>query len=391
MKTYDCEVLMQGQTYHEVYQAHDEDSLRRRLRREGIILVRAKARHTRQAKGFSLEACGLFLHAWSSLLAGGMPLAASLQLLAKTEQGKEKALCTYFSEGLLDGQRLSVLWRRQATLPTTVADWLALGETQGQLAETMAWAATECLERHQARKKLLEQLFYPCLLLLMVLLVALLFALLVLPTMAHTLMTIEAPLPAFLQWPMAVAAAWHRLPTAVPILLILIFFAVPGFQLYQKRVIWRCFPWPRRIREFWQWQTYADFALFLGRLLTAGMPLPDALAMIAQQDRFRYAAKELKDTQEALYQGKPFIEAMERMNLVPPLALSLLATAQVAGRVPETLMESGDFFRQKSEVRLSWLQRLIEPIAIGILGVMILGLALSFFLPLLATYNGIFQ
>lgn len=388
MARFDCEWLRDGVLERGRREAPDEAALRLAIEREGGVLLSARRLWTWPGRRLSLETVSLFLASWAALLRSGMPLSEALALLAEGEDGQQASLSASFAEGLLSGESLSVLWRRHPELPPEVADWLRLGEARGQLAEALEQAAEECLERHQMRKRLLEQAFYPLLLLTMVVAVGLLFVLIVLPALAATLLALEAPLPGLLAWPMRLAAAWHAVPLP---LVILIPPALAGivWLSWKRRPEARRPALPRPVREWWEWRIYADFALFLGRLLETGAPLPEALTLVRGQRRFRALAADIEQVQAALYRGAPFLEALDHLSILPPLARGFLANGQATGQLPEGLIASARTYSQKSAARLGWLQRLIEPVAIGILGLMVLGLALSFFLPLLDTYSGL--
>lgn len=340
-----------------------------------------------------------FLKQLSFLLKSGVSLSETVTLLRETStQRPLAALQSYLAESLSKGLALSTIFRQSPMrIPTLVSDWLEIGESQGDLPGIIDVIIAELSERESLKEKLFQQLFYPALVLSLLVLTGGIMIGFVLPSLAQTFLNLGVELPIYIK-PVIISLSWiHRhllLSWSIVFIILIGILGIAwkkhqGLSLsgYLKKVLCKF----SKLREITAWSIYIVFARSLQRLLSSGVHLSDAMSLLAKQNRFALVADELILIQGALREGQSFSKSLDGHWFVGDLAMQMLKTAEKTGDLPRALGETTKYYELRLERRLAMMIRIIEPTIIFLLGIFVLFLALSFFLPLLQYYQALLR
>lgn len=123
-----------------------------------------------------------------------------------------------------------------------------------------------------------------------------------------------------------------------------------------------------------------DFCTVLAGYLEAGIPLRDALDLIAaSHERLHDFASR---TKLGASSGLPLDVAMQRAGFDLPVSLLPVVRAALAsGTLPQTLRAEGEFMRKSSQIRTDMLTALAYPIVLFIVTIFVLGLLMLVVLP----------
>ncbi len=146
---------------------------------------------------------------------------------------------------------------------------------------------------------------------------------------------------------------WHRMQLAIPIF---------GELLLQSILA-------RTIRT-------------LSLTLEAGVPMIQALDLIARAADNDYITAKTVGMREQLESGEPLSRAAMAAKIFPPLLLQMMEIGEETGEMTRLLDEVALYFQREVDYTLDNLSALIEPILLIIVGAMVLTLALGIFLPL---------
>jgi MSHA biogenesis protein MshG len=128
--------------------------------------------------------------------------------------------------------------------------------------------------------------------------------------------------------------------------------------------------------------TLARISRSLSISLKAGMPMIQTLNVIAESAGNVYMADRVRRLREQVERGEPLSSAATTVGMFPPLVLQMMAVGEETGELSELLDEVAGFYEREVDYSLKNLSAAIEPILIGIVGGMVLVLALGIFLPL---------
>ena len=123
------------------------------------------------------------------------------------------------------------------------------------------------------------------------------------------------------------------------------------------------------------------FAYVQENLIRAGVPIVTALEIVARTVGNLVIAKKVIEISQKIEKGKGIARPMKESGIFPPLVLHLIATGEDTGSLEEMLREVSIHYDSEVSYSLARLSSWIEPILIGVLGGMILFIALAVFLP----------
>lgn len=131
------------------------------------------------------------------------------------------------------------------------------------------------------------------------------------------------------------------------------------------------------------------FGRQLSSLIRAGVPILNAIGIIADQSENPKFKETLKQIYEHIKNGAPFSRALSEFpHLFPPLYLALVAAGEASGTLDQTLASVTDY-RQKQEEILSRIRTaMVYPALMGLTGVGTIIFMLTFVMPKL---GGIFS
>jgi MSHA biogenesis protein MshG len=116
--------------------------------------------------------------------------------------------------------------------------------------------------------------------------------------------------------------------------------------------------------------------------LEAGLPMIQALTLLARSAGNEYLGERLLRLRDAVERGDSLSRAAAGADIFPPLVLQMVAVGEETGELTRLLDEVAGFYQREVDYRLRNLTAMIEPLLIVVVGGMVLILALGVFLPL---------
>jgi len=126
----------------------------------------------------------------------------------------------------------------------------------------------------------------------------------------------------------------------------------------------------------------ARFSRSFAMMLTAGIPLNNALYLIAFAVDNHYLKDKILTMRTEIESGETLLKTATRTQLFTPLVLQMIAVGEETGQVDELLNESADFYEREVNYDLKSMTAKIEPILITFVGIMVAILAFGIFTPM---------
>jgi MSHA biogenesis protein MshG len=114
----------------------------------------------------------------------------------------------------------------------------------------------------------------------------------------------------------------------------------------------------------------------------SGVPLVEALQIIARTVGNSFIGDHVDDMRERISRGDSLTNCARRTGLFPVTVLQMLQVGEESGAVDEMMEQVADYYEREVALKIDNLSSLIEPVLIGVIGAMVLVLALGIFLPM---------
>jgi type IV pilus assembly protein PilC len=157
---------------------------------------------------------------------------------------------------------------------------------------------------------------------------------------------------------------------------------------------WKASPGGRRLVDRWvlrvpllgrlaQLFALSQFTRSMAVLLGGGTPMVPSLETAATSVKNVYIAELFLGCVHEVQEGRPLSDALEDTGRAPRLALAMIRVGESTGALPEMLEHTSDFFDEEIEFSLTRITTLFEPMILVVMGVIIAGLLLAVYYPLL--------
>ncbi len=131
-----------------------------------------------------------------------------------------------------------------------------------------------------------------------------------------------------------------------------------------------------------------SFTRTLATMLSAGVPIIDALEICIETLDNTQIAKDLEKVRKAVIEGKSITEPLKRIRYFPPLVTQMIKVGESTGNLDQMLIKVADVFEEEVEELVQNLTKLIEPIILVVLGGIIGFVLIAMYLPIFMTAGG---
>jgi MSHA biogenesis protein MshG len=128
--------------------------------------------------------------------------------------------------------------------------------------------------------------------------------------------------------------------------------------------------------------TMARFARSFALSMRSGVPVVQALTVVAQTADNAYLAARIEQMRDGVERGESVLRTSTAANVFTPIVLQMIAVGEETGSLDDLMDEIALMYEREVDYELKTLSSQIEPILITFLGVMVLVMALGIFLPI---------
>jgi type IV pilus assembly protein PilC len=385
-----------GQIHQQVAAAASEKELRERYTQQGFLVYSVKprlvsARAGRRAK-LNLERFLIFNQQFVTLIRAGLPILKSLDLLA--ERLTDPKLGPYIKavrDDVRNGALLSDAFRRQSVFPKIYATSVLAGEKSGSLAEVLDRYIGYQRISLAVKKKVMVSLMYPCVLIVLVVVLMAFLVTYVVPTFSTLYTSMNAKLPAMTQALIAVGTTARAYIIAFAVMLVAAIF---GFRWWAVRDSARATVDRIKLRmpiagQIWLKYQVAQLARILSTLLTGGIPLVQAMETAAESLNTPLLSEAVEKAGKSVREGQPLSSSLNASGLFPGLAIDMIEVGESTGALPAMLNSVAEFFEEDVNTRMTAALALIEPAIMIFMGIFVAFVLISLYLPIFSLADSI--
>ncbi len=127
----------------------------------------------------------------------------------------------------------------------------------------------------------------------------------------------------------------------------------------------------------------ARFTRTLGTLLSAGVPILDALDVVKKSAGNVVVENAIQVTSDKISEGRTMAEPLMETNVFPPMVVQMIGVGEQTGALDTMLNKIADFYEDEVDVAVAALTSLLEPLMMvfigGIVGVILIAMYLPIF------------
>lgn len=394
-----------GKDLKGVQDASDASDLVRQLKTQGYIVVRVEQvkksasilsiqkgpktpkQNRGKSGGIKLDDLVIFARQMATLVAAGIPLVQSLDILAaQVDKEKFRLVLRKMYNDVQSGKSLSEsMMAFQKVFSPLFIHMVRAGETSGRLEEILDRVAHYFEKSSALQKKVGSAMMYPAVVSIMAFLITFAMLSLVIPKFASIFQGLNAKLPAPTQFLIDLsnylAANWWWILPGIG-------GSVFGFMKLIRSPIGRL-PWDTytlRMPIFGiiiMKVAVSKFARTLATLVRSGVSILAALEIVSKTSENARLEKVIVDLMGSVKRGESIAGPLEKSAIFPSMVVRMIAIGEETGELEEMLTKIADFYDTQVDTAVAGLTSLIEPLIIAFLGVVIGGIVIALFLPIL--------
>jgi type IV pilus assembly protein PilC len=344
-------------------------------------------------KKVKLKDLAVMSRQFATMINSGLSLLRALTIL--TEQTENVELARVIGEVRNDvetGSSLSVaLGKFPKVFPPLMVNMTRAGEVGGFLDSVLLQIAENYEAEVKLRGKIKSAMTYPVVVLCLAMVAMTVMLTFVVPTFAKMFQTLGSKLPAPTQLLVDLS---HAMKFLLPLMII---GGVGGIITWGKikhredvrKVV---DPWKLKIPVFgplFQKVALSRFARNLGTMIRSGVPILQALDIVADTTGNYVMTVAVRDIQDSVRRGESLTQPLSQHEIFPPMVAQMMAVGEDTGALDAMLTKVSQFYDQEVEATTEALTALIEPLMIAFIGGLIGSMIVCLYLPIFDIYNHI--
>lgn len=310
----------------------------------------------------------------SVFIKAGIPIIDALETIEEEAQDKVlRRTLADMAERLRSGSTFADACRgHPEAFPPFYLGILGSAELTGNLDHTLDQLADYIDRDLDARQKVISALVYPMIVVGLAIVTVTILAGYVLPQFKKLFDELHANLPL----PTRMLLGVTSLFTTYWWVLLLVFIAFAGW------IVWMQVTEPGRgmrdklflrlpaVGGIVQYAILERFCRILSSMVTAGVPLPEALKVTTEATNNIVYKTKLEDAREQMIQGAGLARPLNESGLFPGAARQMFRVGEETGTLDEQLKTAALYFDRELEMRIKRFTTLFEPamiIAVGVL------------------------
>jgi type IV pilus assembly protein PilC len=389
----------QGEVRAGEMEAADDAAVKARLSQMGLdpTKVKRKPREIRlKIPGFggvTTKDILVFTRQFSVMIDAGLPLVQGLEIIATQADNHE------FRRVLMDV-------KLRVESGSTFADALAVhpkvfdelfvqlvraGEIGGMLDTILQRLGAYIEKNEKLKRRVKGAMVYPSIVLSVAVGVTVVLLMFVTPTFEKMFKDFGGAMPAPTQFLIDlshVMTSYWYLIFGTPIVLAFAWRTWVGTQA--GRVQWDTFvlkvpvfgPLIRKI-------AVARFTRTLGTMLSSGVPILDALEIVAKSAGNKVIERGILNVRARIAEGKNIAGPLADTKVFPPMVVQMIGVGEATGAMDQMLAKIADFYDDEVDVAVGALTSMIEPVMMIFLGGVVGGFLVAMYLPIFSIAGNI--
>jgi type IV pilus assembly protein PilC len=382
-----------GRVYSHVEAAATLDEVRQKLADRGLYVYSVEARNSlisgmfgvRKQKKIGGNDFLILNQQFNTLIKAGLPILRALDLLAtRATAPKLRPILVQIRDHVREGKSLSEAVDEAGVFSKVYSTAILAGEKSGNLSGVLEYYIAYQRVSTGVKKKILASLVYPILLIVVAAVIVTYLVTVVIPKFSELYGDLNVELPAPTKLLIAITVGYRPyILTALGLILAAIvatFFwsrsELGGIAFDRLK-----FKVPVVGDTLLKFQV-SQFCRTLATLLTGGTPLVGALSTASESITSRLVRGSVLRATQLVREGESLHGALAATQVVPEMALDMVEVGESSGALAPMLNSVAEFYEEEVSLRLGALVSLIEPLILIFMGLLVMFILVSLYLPI---------
>lgn len=322
----------------------------------------------------------------ADLLHAGVPLLRALRLLGRSKANPRiAATMTAIADDVADGQRLAdAMARHPSIFPPIQIAMVRAGERGGFLDQVLARLASFLVHQAELRAKVIGNLIYPIVLLVVGLGVVVAALIFFVPRFKDFYKEMTLPLPTRILMATSEVLTQHGLIVLIAVAVII----AGAVHLWRK-------PGVRRQLAIWQLRvpmfgplvkslSVARFCRVLGTLLTNGIPMLQAMRISRDAAGHPLMEEAIDAATESVRAGEPLAKPLGASGLFDEDVVEMISVGESANNLDSVLVSVAETIERRVDRLLGIALRLMEPLLLLALAAVVMFIFIALVVPMMS-------
>lgn len=372
------------------------DKAKEKLKSEGLIVQDIKEQGAGKKGGGKKvkdKDLAVFCKQFSAVLNAGVTIISALEMMSEQLENKtlKRALQeaqAYVQKGgtLADAFKLN-----PKVFPPIMINMTAAGEMSGNLEICFDRLTTHFETANALHSKVKGAVTYPIVILIVVVAVVAVLLVGVIPQFSQMFDDLGSELPAATQMLVNLSNFLQHKWYILVIIVAAIVFGLkafgktePGSLMYAKIGI--KFPLFGNLTIK---SAAATFSRTMATLMASGISLIDAVEQVAKMINNRIIREALLDAKTQIAKGVPLSKPLRDCGIFPPMLPQMTKIGEETGNIEDMMDKVADYYEMEVNDATDALTAAMEPLIIVIMGVVVGGIVMAIYSPMLSMYDAI--
>ncbi len=389
----------QGEVRAGEMEAADDAAVKARLTQMGLDPTKVKKKprelHLKipGTGGVTTKDLLVFTRQFSVMIDAGLPLVQGLEIIAAQADNREfRRVLTDVKLRVESGSTFAdALAVHPKVFDELFTQLVRAGEIGGMLDTILQRLGAYIEKNEKLKRRVKGAMMYPSIVLVVAVGVTLVMLMFVTPTFEKMFKDFGGAMPAPTQFLIdlshALTTYWYLL-VGIPVALFIAWRAWVGTAA--GRMQWDAFVLKvpvagSLVRKI----AVARFTRTLGTMLSSGVPILDALEIVAKSSGNKVIERAILTVRLRIAEGKNIAGPLAETKVFPPMVVQMIGVGEATGAMDQMLNKIADFYDDEVDVAVGALTSAIEPVMMVFLGGMVGGFMVAMYLPIFSVAGNI--
>jgi type IV pilus assembly protein PilC len=390
-----------GQTVEGSIQASSKAEAVAELRKQNMVVIRMdESSGKKKGRGSKNLTIGtpkprskkgelvVYTRQLATMVGAGLSLLESLEVLGvQAESPGMKLCCEVLISEVRSGSDLSAAMEKcPKVFNHLYISMVKAGEVSGQMDIILNRLADYQEASEELTREIKAAMTYPVISMILVLGITGFLMIGVVPTFKEVFDSLDAELPAITQFVLAVSDFMRGNVAMIAASMVVASFMLMTFKkTKQGRYLFDSMVLKLPVfGKLFSKVCLARFSRTFATLIRSGVPIMSTLDIVSNTAGNAVVEEAVVASRESVRNGNLLSEPLSKRKVFPPMVVRMIAIGERTGALETLLEKIADFYDSQVKATVKALTSLIEPLLIAFMGIIVGGVVLAIFAPILS-------
>lgn len=329
----------------------------------------------------------IFSRQLATMVEAGIPILQGLEALQDqvVHPTFKKVLLTV-KEDIQHGSSLSAAFAKHPVIfDTLFVNMVKVGETGGVLSSVLDRISTYMEKTLKLKRKVKSALTYPIVVVSMAIIITIVLLVKVVPTFAGIYDSFDQELPMLTQMLIGISNILQKQIAYYIGAIMLIGFGLRKWHKTDRGalVIDGALLKLPIFGELLRKVAISRFSRTLATLIQSGVPILESLDIVQKTIGNRVLENVVDDVKTTVREGESLAGPLVKSGVFPTMVTRMISIGEKTGQMEKMLLKIAEFYDDQIDAAVDGLTSIIEPLIIGVLGIVIGFIVIALFMPIM--------